>query len=409
MTPCIFRAAVLGLLTATLVFGLAPAFQPASAAVDPPAGDGFYAPPAELVNGDPGTVIWSRPAVGISALPAADHTDLVLYRSRSVDGDPIAVSGTVLIPRGTPPAGGWPIVSWGHVTTGAAESCAPSRVTSESPEIEMMTRGDWIVSGLLAAGVAVARTDDEGVGTPGPHPYMVGKSLARSQTEIVLAARELESSVGTKWAAAGHSEGGLGSLFTGQYASQWAPGLQLRAISALSPPTMSRRELQTLRFLPMRGGGLSGLAALIIGGQVASDARFAQMVDAGALSPLARSHLPDLEQRCFTALAKADSWGGIAPADFDGPTFSAAKQHFYDLLDASDPAAAEVGRIPVRIDQGMLDVAVPFPFQSALVARQRSRGANITYRLYPTASHPSITNASQAGPDVVSWLVERLR
>lgn len=409
MTSNSSRAAAATLLALALVSVCMTRPQAASAVITGPAGDAFYAPPAELVDGAPGTVIWSRPAVGLPALAAADHTDLVLYRSRSVSDDPIAVSGTVLIPRGTPPAGGWPIVSWGHVTTGAADSCAPSRVTNDSPEIEMMTRGDTIVSGLLTAGVAVTRTDDEGIGTPGPHPYMVGKSLARSQIEIVLAARELENSLGTKWAAAGHSEGGLGSMFTGEYAERWAPGLQLRAISALAPPTMSREELQTLRYLPVKGGGLSGLASLIIGGQIAADAQFADSVDAGALSSLASSHLPDLEDRCFTALSKSDSWGGIAPADFDGPTFSAAKEHFYDLLDASDPASAKVGRIPVRIDQGMLDVAVPFPFQSALVARQRLRGANVAYRLYPTASHPSITSASQAAPDVVNWLVAKLR
>lgn len=405
MTPRIVVPLVLGVL----LFSLSGPVDPALAAASAPAGDDFYAPPAALLDGEPGTLVWSRPAVGLPALPAAAHTELVLYRSRSVSGEPIGVSGTVLIPRGSPPQGGWPIVSWSHVTTGAADSCAPSRVTTASPERDAMMRGDMVVSGLLQAGVAVARTDYEGLGTPGPHPYLVGRSLARSQIEIVHAAREFSPAIGTRWAAAGHSEGGVSSMFSAKYAEQWGGGLDLRAVSAIAPPTMSRAELQTLRYLPFPGMHLSALASLIIGGQISADPEFQQMVQAGALSRRAADHLDDLEDRCFTALTKFNSWGGIAPADFDGPTFAAAKQHFFGLLDENDPAGVDVGDLPVRIDQGMADVAVPFVFQNALVARQRLRGANVTYRLYPTATHPSITSSAQAGPSVVSWLAAKLR
>lgn len=405
MNPRIFAPLVLGIVMVALMGPV----NPALAVVSAPSGDAFYAPPAALLDGEPGTLVWSRPAVGLPALPAAAHTELVLYRSRSVSGEQIGVSGTVLIPRGSPPPGGWPIVSWAHVTTGAADSCAPSRVTTASPERDAMTRGDTIVSGLLQAGVAVARTDYEGIGTPGPHPYLVGRSLARSQIEIVHAAREFSPAIGTRWAAAGHSEGGVSSMFSAEHAEQWASGLDLRAVSAIAPPTMSRTELQTLRYLPFPGVQLSALASLIIGGQIVADAEFEQMVGAGALSQEAAAHLPDLEDRCFTALTKSNSWGGIAPADFDGPTFSDAREHFYGLLDENDPAVADVGGVPVRIDQGMVDLAVPYVFQDTLVARQRWRGANVAYRRYLTASHSSITSSTYAAPSVVSWLAAKLR
>lgn len=405
MNPRIVAPLVFVILLAAL---MGPA-NPALAAGSAPPGDDFYAPPAALLDGEPGTLVWSRPAVGLPALPAAAHTELVLYRSRSISGEPIGVSGTVLIPRGSPPQGGWPIVSWSHVTTGAADSCAPSRVTASSPELSAMTRGDVIVSGLLQAGIAVARTDYEGLGTPGAHPYLIGRSLARSQIEIVHAAREFDPAIGTRWAAAGHSEGGVSSMFSAKYAEQWGSDLDLRAVSAIAPPTKSRAELQTLRYLPIPGMHLSALASLIVGGQITADPEFRQMVQAGALSPRAASHLDDLEDRCFTALTKFDSWGGIAPADFDGPTFAAAEKYFYRLLDENDPAGVNVGNLPVRIDQGMIDVAVPFVFQNSLVARQRLRGANVTYRLYPTASHSTITDSAQAGANVVSWLAAKLR
>ncbi|MBA5745491.1 alpha/beta hydrolase, partial [Escherichia coli] len=52
----------------------------------------------------------------------------ILYASTDGVGGhtPIAVSGALFVPRGTPPAGGWPLVAWAHGTFGMADICAPS-------------------------------------------------------------------------------------------------------------------------------------------------------------------------------------------------------------------------------------------------------------------------------------------
>jgi hypothetical protein len=111
--------------------------ETAGATTPPPAGDNFYAPPAPLPEGAPGDVIWKRALTNEAALPAAGANWLVLYRSTDIDGQPIAVSGTVAVPEGTPPAGGWPVISWTHGTTGIADICAPSR---NGPECARGTR-----------------------------------------------------------------------------------------------------------------------------------------------------------------------------------------------------------------------------------------------------------------------------
>ena len=100
-----------------------------------PAPDGvaFYAGPDPLPAGDHGDVIWSRPLSAPAALEAAATNELVLYRSTAVDGRPIAVSGMVALPSGTPPAGGWPVVAWAHGTLGSADVCAPTRDTATAP------------------------------------------------------------------------------------------------------------------------------------------------------------------------------------------------------------------------------------------------------------------------------------
>lgn len=375
-----------------------------------PSGPAFYEAPLTALDGPHGSLIWQRSATGLAALSAAARTDLVLYRSQRSDGLPTAVSGTVSVPKGDPPSGGWPLVSWSHVTTGGADSCAPSRVTEASPELEMMTRSDELANDLLKAGVAVARTDDEGLGTPGAHPYLIGRSLARSQIDIVAAARELEPSIGERWAAAGHSEGGVGSLFSGAISRNYAaPGLQLRAVEAFAPPTRMGLEIEAVRRLPIPGGGLNALAALIISGLYVSDPTLASQMRAGALGPLALAHLPDIEDRCFTALGDDASWGGIPLNQLAGPRFAASAGRFYADLDENDPAHLNLGNTPVRIDQGLLDTAVLFPFQNSLVAEQRLRGANLDYNIYPLATHPSIVSRAQAGGDATAWLIRKLR
>ncbi len=67
------------------------------------------------------------PVSGPPALRGAARTELVLYRSTGVTGKAVAVSGTVSIPKGTAPRGGWPVISYAHGTTGIADQCAPSR------------------------------------------------------------------------------------------------------------------------------------------------------------------------------------------------------------------------------------------------------------------------------------------
>src|SRR4029079_9209567 len=71
----------------------------------------------------PGDVIWSVPA-GSSA---SATTRTMLYRSRSATGDDVAVCGSVTVPTGNAPAGGCPILAWGHWTLGMDDSCAPTR------------------------------------------------------------------------------------------------------------------------------------------------------------------------------------------------------------------------------------------------------------------------------------------
>lgn len=377
-----------------------------------PSGDAFYAPPDSLVDDGPaGTPIWDRPAIAPVALPQASQTLTFVYRSVSTLGAPAAMSGTLSLPKGVPPRGGWPTVVWSHITTGSADACAPSRATATSTELNDMTLGDQLLGVLLSDGIAVVRPDDEGIGTPGPHPYLIGPSLGRAAVDAMRAARELDPDLSRRYALAGHSEGGIGALFAGELARRLAPGLDLRAVAAAAPPSDISTLMEALSHDPVpNGAGTTALAGLILAGAAAADPHLGTLYRGGALSAKALALMPDIERRCFNDLSLTSSWGGLAPSDIPGPTAAAAKPELYGLLDASDPKSVRIPTdVPIRLDQGMLDVPVPFPLTVDLAHTLRSEGMHVTLQLYPTATHPTLTDLDEAGTTIAAWLAAKLR
>ena len=141
------------------------------------------AAPQELV-GPPGSLIRSEPMM---FAPAGAQAYRVLYRSVGMQGEPIAVSGVIVVPPGPAPAGGRPIVAWAHPTTGVVPHCVPSLAIFVFQQMAGLRQ-------LIEQGAVVAATDYPGLGTAGPHPYLVGDSEARAVIDLVRAARSLPAS-----------------------------------------------------------------------------------------------------------------------------------------------------------------------------------------------------------------------
>jgi hypothetical protein len=136
----------------------------------------------------------------------------ILYRSTGLDGQPIIVSGLIVIPvaqRRTVA----PIVAWAHPTTGVVELCAPSLALFHFQQIQGLRD-------MVSHGFIVAATDYPGLGTPGPRPYLVGVSEARAVLDSVRAARALPAAdAGRRFTVWGHSQGGQAALFGGMIAA----------------------------------------------------------------------------------------------------------------------------------------------------------------------------------------------
>lgn len=158
----------------------------------------FYDTPDPLPPGEPGELIHSEQVYDYH-LSYEASTFRILYHSRSAGGKDVAVSGIVLVPDGTPPAGGWPMVAWAHDFTGSARQCAPSLLKNlnEGPLLSM----------YASLGYAVVASDYAGLGTNFPYAVFDTSSNALDLLYAIPAARAALPQLGPKWVVAGYSQG----------------------------------------------------------------------------------------------------------------------------------------------------------------------------------------------------------
>ena len=78
------------------------------------------------------------------------------------------------------------MISWAHGTSGISDNCTPSRNPGGAYTAYVAPQENaW-----LKQGYAIASTDYEGLGTPGVHPYLVGRSEGRGVLDIARASRQ---------------------------------------------------------------------------------------------------------------------------------------------------------------------------------------------------------------------------
>ena len=120
----------------------------------------------------------------ISGAPAGAHAYLIHYRSVGYDGRANVLTGLLVEPDARAPDDGRPVVAWAHGTTGIAEGCAPS--SAEAVRFAQIPA----LSAMIAHGWTIVAPDYAGLGSPGPHPYLVADATARAVLDSVRAARD---------------------------------------------------------------------------------------------------------------------------------------------------------------------------------------------------------------------------
>lgn len=330
---------------------------------------------------------------GLRWLEELDSPDIdgtvwkVVYRSRSVAGEEVEVSGLVARPSSDPPPGGYPVLSWAHGTTGIADPCAPSAEGAGAiAELQ----------GYLDAGFVVAATDYEGLGGDGVHPYLVATSEARSVLDAARAAVQVVPETADDLVVAGHSQGGHAALATSELAAEWAPELNLVGTVAIAPLADLRVAVPGMFALPVA----RGLAVMIAAGWSAA---FEDLETADLLG----SEGTDLAERAGDDLCAADVFAEASHVDPDEFVVKSPDEvvSWQDKIEENSIQPSRVAG-PVMIVQGGADLLVNAKLTDRFVDDLCRAGAAVVYERYPDADHGTVRD--QAADDIRTWLAARL-
>jgi alpha-beta hydrolase superfamily lysophospholipase len=316
----------------------------------------------------------------------------VLYASTGLDGEPIAVSGIVVAPELPPPSAGRHVVAWAHPTTGVADNCAPSLRTEVFDTIPHL-------QALIALDYVVTATDYPGLGTAGPHPYLVGESEGRALIDSVRAARGLESAgAGARYAVWGHSQGGHAALFAGEVASIYAPELSLVGVAAIAPAT----ELAQLLAddLAERAGRLIAAYSLWSWSRI-YDAPLEPVVAGGSVKALDRSARDCIETMDEALRAAFDSAGLHADLLKEG---AMEAQPWRGFLEENRPGRRPI-RAPIYVAQGEDDRIVRPSVTADFVSGLCRTGERVRFESFPGVDHVRVSRASATS--AIQWLRDR--
>jgi hypothetical protein len=246
--------AILGLSQACLAGDVADAVRQGDGRVSP-----FYAW-SGAVAAEPGTPLRKEPLEPSLSLPTAGAAYRILYASTNGVGapSPVAVSGLVFLPKGIPPAGGWPLLAWAHETAGIADVCAPSW-SGYSLRVEGFLQ-PW-----LSRGYAIVATDYQGLGTPGPHPYSVPKPAGLDVLDSIRAAQRAFPRIGKKVLLAGYSQGAGAVYEADALQPSYAPELDIRGTIAMGMPYLMPQTIVGMRSATANQAGLTLIYPLYVG------------------------------------------------------------------------------------------------------------------------------------------------
>lgn len=186
----------------------------------------------------------------------------IAYISSDLNDKKTISTGLVVSPTGTAPAGGRPIISWSHGTTGTARNTGPSQIENPAVPLNLYFLVDgnsWIDYGLpcleqfIKDGYVVVGTDYQGLGSSGRHQYAVAKTNGRDAINAARAAGSMqETGAGKKTIFIGWSQGAgstVGASSQKDYISQKGTAyddLDILGFVAMAVPDLAMFRPKTL-------------------------------------------------------------------------------------------------------------------------------------------------------------------
>ena len=392
----ILRSLGSSLVLVAWLSGIASA-QSQSLAVEADAG---WPPPfytwSDPVPPEPGKLLRVEPLEERLKLEQSGRAARFLYSSESFSGEAVAVSAAAFLPSGRTPEGGWPVIAWSHGTVGIADLCAPSWRGRSPRDLNYLNY--W-----LEQGYAVVATDYEGLGTPGPHPYLHCKAAAMGNIDAVAAAQELGWSLSKRWLVTGQSQGGHAALCTAVEASVRAPSLEFVGTLATAPGVSFLKSYSgqhTPGDSPMR---YLGVVLLNVTGMETFTPTFSAEQ---SLTPEARAMLPRVNEACvFTLLREGAALGLTTSTTFTHIPFSETPG-VKDAVKHMEIPAVRL-REPLLIAQGTEDTMTPLPLANAYAQEHCEVGTQLTYLVYDGEEHSGPMRVGRE--DFSKWVAARFR
>lgn len=336
-----------------------------------------------------GTIVVATPLAGA---PQGAGAYRVRYRSTDKDGRAIVVSGAIVVPGGTAPRGGRPIVVWAHGASGVAEACG----LSDKPGLFAQIAG---LEALLAAGYVVAAPDYQGLGNPGPHPFLVGPASAHSVLDAVRAARALpQARAGSRYALWGESLGAFSVLWAAQSAARYAPELTLVGVAAAAPPTDLKANLT--------GGSNAAVRAFLTAYAADSWSKVYGVPLTTVVKPGTATLIGRIARNCVSldGFALRTKIGMLRLAHQLRNVDLAASPRWAALMQRNS-VAAEGLRVPVLIAQGSADVVVAPAVTRGYVERLCARRTAV--RFVPLAGGDHVSVAKRSADTTTAWIAAR--
>ncbi len=324
----------------------------------------------------PGSLISQRAVAASALIPGAASG--INFRYRSTDGldgtSPITVSGAIYLPQGEAPAGGWPLIAWSHGTVGIADACAPSSAGRSQRDLTYLS--NW-----LRKGYAIVASDYQGLGTEGTHPYMAARPMAYSNLDAIRAVQQGGFPVSRTVVVTGQSQGAAAAIATAGFAPDYAPEIDLRAISATGVPY----------FPPAVQQMMAALNQDTPNPQVAFTAyllTMAELVDPSFdfESTIASETWPAVSKaydQCVGEFIGSTMAAGVTPRDLVSPESLAVQEKVFATMAYPTLALS----VPAFVGTGEADQITPLPMQQLFVRDACAAGSRIEARQYPGANH----------------------
>lgn len=382
----------LGRWIAALILALGATSLTSAGPLNDPATDPFYQPPSPLPAGDHGTLIRSRSFIPVGLLAWGWQ---ILYKSTDTNGNPIAVSGTVLVPYAPWLFSPRPILGWAPGTMGNPDRCAPSHQLAVGTNYEAV-----VIPQALALNWAIAMTDYQGTGTPGDHTYGVGKPSGRAVLDAVIAAQQLPPaglSPNAPVGLVGYSEGGFGAAWAAEEHPTYAPQLQVKGVAAGAGP----HDVSAVYAAhATNGSAFSGATAAIL---IGLNAQYPELNLDGILTPYGKSVIADARNnKCFLEMV------------LNYPFLSdAAMVNYPSILSRADwvtrfaqqRTGTKAPTVPALVYAGLLDEAIAYANSKQTFDEWCKRGANARFVTVGITEH--VTGLAVGFPIALTWMAER--